>query len=602
MKKFISVLAAMLIAFSAFSSVGFAEEMPAVTNAWISQPDEAEGDADRVINWYEISGVYYMFIPASIDYEKAVFEVKAKDGVSVFVDGIDCTDRQVKLADVFADKSEVTLTAGNESFKVMIIDESKTASMFIVTESGSLDFIHAQKGNEENGYAEIVDANGATVYDDKLEIKGRGNSTWGLEKKPYNIKLEEKTNLFDMGKSKKWSLIANHGDASLIRNSLAYAAAENAGLDYAPKFEPVDVYINNNYMGSYLLTTRVEIDKTRVNIDNLEDLNEEANPGVDIEALPRGGVYGSVSGYVKGSRKWFDIPKNPENVTGGYIIELELPYRYTDEVSGFVSENGQAVTLKSPEFASKAEADYIADYYQAFESALHKGASLAEIAKYCNIESFAKSYIFNEWVANHDAGLTSTYLYKPANDTLYLGPVWDFDSAFGNMSKPRYGIDYTDPNVWTVCHSRLRNATIVGSGDSVDTPTIYNLIAKNKEFTALCKNMWDTSVESKLAESAEYITTEYAAYIEGSAVANAIRWNIFDTADVNEIKKLYSEEIKKVADFAKAKTVFIDGGIGEVITRESEKTLWDNFVNSISIAFSDFIVKIVVLLNLENKI
>lgn len=602
MKKLISLILIIAVSFSLISVSGFAAEnteMPAIS---VGIRAEKEHGAQIETDWYynESDGFYYLFIPKSIDLNSSKIYFDAAD--SVTVDGT-VIENGASSA-VLADKTEFVLNITGESFKVKIINKSLVSSVFIETESGSLDAVHADKEHKEKGEITIINSDGEVECDGELDyIKGRGNSTWKLAKKPYNIKLEDKENLFGMGKSKKWSLLANYSDASLIRNSLAFTAAENAGMKNTPKYEPVDVYINGEYMGAYLLTTRIEVDKTRVNIDNLEDLNEEANPDVDIEALPRGGVYGSISGYLEGTRKWVEIPNDPADISGGYILELELPGRYDEEVSGFVTENSQAVILKSPEYASEKEIDYIANYYQLFENAVYGKQSLAEIGKYCNVDSLVDSYIFNEWVANHDAGLTSTYLYKPVNDTIYAGPVWDFDKAMGNCDVIRFGLNYNEPSQWTVCHSTLRNTSIVGSGEAMKTPTFYNLLAKNQDFINLCKQKWNSCFKDAFSSAVEYITTDYAAAIEGSAIADAVRWNSYGTTDIAKIKAAYAAKIKNVEDFAEAKTSFISANIGTVAAYTvAEKGFFDSLGDKISVLISNIIEKAVVLFGLENII
>lgn len=600
MKKFISLLMAALICFSFGCFNGFAAN-EAISEFSVGVTEEKEHGAQLCIDWYEDNGEAYLFIPQSIDLAEAKVYFKANGDVTA--DGVKITSGS--SAAFLADKAEITLACGGTSLKVKIFMISDVSSVFIETESGSLDSVHADKNYKEKGEITIIGADGSVEYDGELDyIKGRGNSTWGMEKKPYNLKLEDKANLFGMGKSKKWSLLANHSDASLIRNSLAFTAAQNAGFAYTPKYEPVDVYVNGEYMGAYLLTTRVEVDKTRVNIDNLEDLNEEANPDVDVEALPRGGVYGSLSGYLEGTRKWVEIPNDPEDITGGYILELELAGRYDEEISGFVSENSQSVVLKSPEYASENQAVYIACYYQLFENAVFSGKGIDAVNEYCNIASLVDSYIFNEWVANHDAGLTSTYLYKPADDTLYAGPVWDFDRAFGNCDVvSRFGLDYNYPSQWTVCHSTLRNNLIFGPSELTKIPTFYNLLAKDKDFIALCKQRWNSSLKAAFASATEYITTDYAAAIEDSAVANAVRWNIYGTNNVVEIKAEYAKDVKKAADFADAKATFISANIGVIAEKGGEEAgMFDALKKKAYVLINNIIEQAIMLLGLENKI
>lgn len=594
MKKIISALLAIVIAFSFCSLTGFAAD-EAISAFSVGTLEEKEHGAQLSVDWYKTENGIYLFVPRSVDLSLAKVYFTANG--DVYADGEKITNGS---SAAFLDgKTEVTLTSGSASYKVKIVAISDVSSVFIETESGSLDSVHADKEYKEKGEITVIGADGNVEYGGELDyIKGRGNTTWGLDKKPYNIKLEGKANLFGMGKSKKWSLLANRADVSLIRNSLAFTAAESAGLAYTPKYEPVDVYINGEYKGAYILTTRIEVDKTRVNIDNLEDLNEDANPDIDIEALPRGGVYGRYSGYLEGTRKWVEIPNNPEDITGGYIIEMELPGRYDDEISGFVTKNSQAVIFKSPEYASQDEVIYMSSYYQLFENAVFANESLDAIGKYCNVESLVDSYVFNEWVANHDAGLTSSYLYKPANDTLYAGPVWDFDRAFGNCDVIRYGLDYNKPAQWTVCHSHLRSITLWGDADADKIPTFYNLLAKNEDFIKLCKDKWNTVYKNAFTASVEEITSDYAKTIESSAVADAIRWNTFKTEDVEAIKAAYAAEVKEIADFAQAKTAFIDANIGTVAVRENEEST--SFWDKLGIFGGNLVEKIILLFGLEN--
>ncbi|MBR4858972.1 MAG: CotH kinase family protein [Clostridia bacterium] len=596
MKRILAFVLAAILAFSAFAMMGYADGQP--VTAYIANSYDEENGYGRAIDWYNVNDKYYFFVPASIDYEAAKLYISG----TYTVDGAEYTAPET-LATVFGDKTEVKVTAEGGSYDVVIIKESKTASVFIETESGSLDFIHAVKGNEEEGTIEIVDVDGKVLYDGALEIKGRGNSTWQMEKKPYNIKLDKKTDLFGMGKTKKWSLIANHTDLSLIRNVLAYEAAKAAGMPYTPQFEPVDVYINREYKGSYLLTTRVGIDGTSVDVEDLEGNTEDANKN-DLDTYPKAGYYGTYAGLLAGTKKWYDIPNDPEDITGGYIIEMELANRYADEACGFVTDRDQPFTMKTPEYVTKAQIDYISGLYQKFEDAVYAGADMAEIGKYCNVQSLAQLYLINEWASNMDGGLTSTYFYKPEgeNETLYGGPVWDFDIAFGNNDAERFGNDYNDPSKWTVCYNRMYRNTVFGKWDIDEQPNVFNIITKNEGFVDVLDTVWNGAMKSAVAETIEWVETEYAPSVEGSAVANAIRWNIFGTHDVDEIKKAYADEVKAVVKFAKTKAETITAGVGEVQNDAPETNAVVKFFKGFLVGINDIFEKAIVALDLVNKI
>ena len=598
MKRSISLILAIILAFSSFAICGIAADQP-LEGVYAFQDDLLKDDGvDRKINLYEHNGTYYLFVPASVKLVFADFVVP--EGKDVKVNGVAYTETK-KLNEVFGDKSEITLTVDGNDYPVVLINESKVASVFIATESGNLDYIHAEKGNEEGGYIEIADTLGLTVWEGELEIKGRGNSTWQMEKKPYNIKLDKKVDLFGMGKTKKWSLIANHGDSSLIRNVLAYEAAKRAGMPYSPKFTPVDVYINNDYMGSYLLTTRVGIDGSSVDIDDLEGNTEDVN-NADLDTYAQGGDYGTYAGLLEGTKKWYEIPNDPEDITGGYIIEMELANRYADEATGFVTTRSQPFTMKTPEYCSKAQIEYISSYYQNVEDAIYNAVPMSELNEIVDVVSLAKMYLINEWASNMDASLTSTYFYKPAGDKLYAGPVWDFDIAFGNNDGNRFGNDYNDPTKWTVCYNRMYRNTFFGKWDIDEQPTVFNVLTNNPNFVAECEKVWNSGVRAAAADTTNWLRTMYVPFVEGSAVANAIRWNIFDTVDVSKIKAEFAAETNDVISFASTKIETITAGVGEVQDDAPQTNAFLKALKAVPVAMNKAFEKFIVLFGLVNKI
>lgn len=600
MKKIIAFVLAAVMAFSAFAVCGVAAETPAISNVYVEQKDLNSDDADRKVNWYEANGEYYLFIPSSVNYLFADFVVEStKD---VYIDGVRYTESQ-KLFQVFENKNKITLAAGDEEYKLNVINGSEIASIFITTESGSLDYIHKDKSNKESGYIEIVDASGVAVYDGELDqIKGRGNSTWNNPKKPYNIKLEEKANLFGMGKSKKWSLLANYGDASLLRNSAVFSAGQKTGVPYTPMGVSCDVYINNNYEGVYLLSTRVEVDKTRVNIDNLDDVNEEIcqefyeNKDFDMDTLKRGGKYGKYAGLLEGTMKWVNIP-TPANAantaeTGGYIIEMELANRYEGEISGFVTTRSQPFTMKSPEYASEAQMGYISDYYQRFEDAVFaengknsKGEDYKDLADFDSLVSY---YVISEWAANMDSGLTSTYFFKPADDKLYAGPLWDYDIALGNNDIGRFGVDYTNPNEFAVSRNRMYRNTVFGKYDAYKLPTVYNQLCQKKEFVDAAKKLWDDKVKAIVALVNSEIELMGNVLVD-SAVMNAIRWNSYDTFEISTIETKYKADVKAVVDFSATRSEFLTKNLGTIVEQDNDNGFLNVFLYSINNIFENIV-------------
>ena len=615
MKKIISIVLALIISVSCLSIAVSAADDAAISSFAIESVAEIEAEAGKgdgaavKTDWYEINGTYYLFVPSAIDLANAKISFDA-DG-DVFVGSTKLVNGEV--SDALSGKTEVILTCGSENFKVIIIDESAVASVFIETESGSLDAVHADKNHKEEGDITILNVDGVSAeYKGVLEyIKGRGNSTWNMEKKPYNIKLDKKADLFDMGKSKKWSLIANHSDDSLARNVAAYYAAKEAGMPYTPLFVPCDVYINNEYQGAYLLTTRVEADETRVDIDNLDDVNEEIcidkfGEDFDMDTLAKGGKYGKFAGLLQNTQKWVGVPAvEGDAETGGYILEMELANRYGDELCGFVTSRSQPLTLKSPEYASELQVKYISDYYQRFEDAAFSDDGKNSLGEHytdlADLDSLAKFYAINEWASNQDCGLTSTYFYKPAGEKLNAGPAWDFDICFANNDSGRFGCDYMNPEEFTVCFGRQYRNTFFGKYDVHEVAHIYNVLNKKQDFVSAVKRVWDAEVKAAVNKTNTMLSS-YAEANMGSAVMNAIRWNIFGTYDIAQIKAEYKKAVDAVYNFATVRADFLTNNFGTIQVQDVETNFLLAGLKKIGTAMNDLFEKIIVAFGLENKI
>ena len=415
----------------------------------------ASADTDTVHIWFSME---------NIDKENGTKELVPLSGY-VTIDG-----KQVHSGDEISlpkDNGTLSVSTGNGKRETIRVRKSANlASMFIQTASGTMDAIHADKEYKEKGDMLLIRADGTVDYNSTLKsIKGRGNATWEYDKRPYNIKLDTSSDLLGMGKAKGWCLLANYLDTSLLRNKMIYKLAEETGVPFTMDSKSVDLYLNGSYNGTYLLTEKVEIDKNRVNITDMEKATEEVNDA-ELDSYSAGGVSESRAQ----TRKWVNIPNNPEDITGGYLIELELNERYPNEACGFVTKIGQSVTMKAPEFVSEKQIRYIADFYQDMEDAIYsktgynsKGKHFSE---YIDEESIARMYLIQEYSANLDSGITSFYLYKDSDRTgdgkLHMAPVWDFDIAVGNHPGGRQAADgervsLTDPEAWWANRAAIYN-------------------------------------------------------------------------------------------------------------------------------------------------
>lgn len=408
----------------------------------------------------------YIFLPATISPEAVPLCFRTSDPDAVVTAGGALSSAEVVSGDVLdltalcsnsaTNTYHLTLTAvsGQEttSLTVMLILTGEVASIFLVSddpvnEGRAWVESSPDKSNKATGSMVMVNSDGTVVYDGALtQIKGRGNSTWLQNKKPYQIKLEDKTDLLETGdkdnRSKTWVLLANAADGSLIRNNIVYDLSVAMGMEPGIQCRPVNLYYDGEYRGAYLLCEKVEVGSGRVDVEKLEDANEEANPAVEdfddlataTGATENGATYIYCEGMV-----------SPADITGGYLLEMDTPSRAAAEKCYFITRRGQHVVVKEPEYCSAEEMDYIASYYQEFEDAIYGGghneATGKALDEYASIESIAQCYVINELTKNPDGYRTSSYLYKDANnDVITMGPIWDYDLSFG----AGWG-DFTEP-------------------------------------------------------------------------------------------------------------------------------------------------------------
>ena len=239
------------------------------------------------------------------------------------------------------------------------------------------------------------------AYSGPIEIRGRGNSTWQMEKKPYRIKLPEKYRMLDMpANAKNWVLLANYADKTLMRNALAFEISKMVGLPYSLPYRFVDVYLNNEYIGNYTLTDNVEVGKGRVDIDE---------------------------------QKVTDITE--PKLTGGYLLEAD---GFADlEISKFNTDRGMKFTIHSPKDDEivPEQYNYIKTFFQGIENKLFASDFQDPLTGYMtNVDqaSLVNWYLACEITGNSDA-FWSTYMFKKRSDPkIYFGPLWDYDIAFNN--------------------------------------------------------------------------------------------------------------------------------------------------------------------------
>lgn len=238
----------------------------------------------------------------------------------------------------------------------------------------------------------------------RLEIRGRGNASWmnaSYLKKPYKIKLDKKTALMGMSKSKHWALMAHWEDGSVfLKDESGFEFSRRIGMEWTPRQRAVELVLNGEYMGLYFLTENVRVEKTRVNIFEQDD-----------EAT------------------------DPSEITGGWLLETDN-YPDTRQIK-MMAGNGDLLrlTYKSPENLSSQQLSYLTDLITRADSAIYVTDKWSRAWEdIIDLDALARFYIVNEIVDNVESFSGSCFMHKDRgeNTKLLFGPVWDYGNSFGH--------------------------------------------------------------------------------------------------------------------------------------------------------------------------
>lgn len=340
----------------------------------------------------------------------------------------DLNDRTDALIATFATNGDKVYVGAQEQISGQTVNDfSKPVTYRVVSETGDIKFytvramrftglpilyINVNSGNEITSKEvwvpaklELVgnlDMDGLELQD--IEIKGRGNASWGtfLKKRSYNFRLSSRQKVLGMPKHKRWVLMANYRDKTLLRNAVAfYMSSLSSSIQWTPRYRQVELVLNGTFRGVYQLAEQIKIDVNRVNVQ---------------EMLP--------------------TDTDPERITGGYIIELDRivdndQYGWT---ATYMKGSARRINIKVPdkEDGNNAQFAYIRKHMDLLDSLLGTTApgNFGPVYE----RYFDLPTMIDEWLVFELSGTTepngpsSYYLYKDrGNDKVYGGPVWDFD-------------------------------------------------------------------------------------------------------------------------------------------------------------------------------
>jgi spore coat protein CotH len=342
--------------------------------------------------------------------------------------------------------------------------------------------------------------NGETVYDsgsnNKFVIKVRGNTTAEHPKKPYKLKLPKKANLLSdassENKDKNWVLLANYTDKSLLRTKIGFYISslfnEIAGNEnlYVPHSEFVDVILNNEYIGNYLLTDSIKEGAGRLNVNEKE--------------TDTGGI-----GFIAERDPWYFLEDRFFFTNKGFPYSFKFPD--TDEIN----------------FDSYLS--YLQDYLNRFETSLYESES-AEWINYIDIESFARWFLICNIVADKDPNYFFSKISSDDSSKIIMGPLWDMDWTIGIIypgNKRANNVDYWcgNANEW-----------------------YFDELVKKEAFASECKRQWNL-LQNKYPNVAETIIGKMSEFTDLISISREMNLKLWYPTTSSQNLMLETEKDKK---------------------------------------------------------
>ncbi len=375
----------------------------------------------------------------------------------------------------------------------------------------------------------IIDENGKIDIDKPAGVRERGNFSRTFPKKPWRIKFDKKQSPLDApAQAKKWTLVNNYGDKSLMRNVIAFEVAKRFGMAYAPWVRLVEVALNGEYKGVYQLGDQVDVRPGRVDID------EMSTDDVSGEAL-----------------------------SGGYLLEIDGYASSEPEGEWFKSYKEMPITIKSPDDGgTSAQYSYIKNYFNRFETLLYSSDFDDPDNGYrtmLDIDSYLQHMLTNELCGNHDE-CWSIYLYKKRNDPkFYFGPVWDFDLSFDNdwrcyplCEKTKYStylFTAAGGDAGGVTRTMARRIMISDFGTRKDISRVWSLAVNDRDLKP---------------ESLKQFVREHAELLKDAQRLNFMRWPILNQR-VHENPRdepTYEIAVQNVLDFIDERYAQLHASLG----------------------------------------
>ncbi len=384
----------------------------------------------------------------------------------------------------------VTIDGGEAESGVSMFDFTKPVTVTVHTSEKSTSYmmyVHSYTGlpvvyinidgNQEvtskdyylNGYFRLVedvktrgpgDAVAAPVH-----IKGRGNTSWGQPKKPYRLKFDEKISLLGEHKDKSWLLIANYSDKSMLRNAVSYYMGKISNLEWTPSTHFVELVMNGRYDGTYMLTEKIKISNHRVAVGD--------------------------DGIIMECNRWADRDES-------------AVYFSTNHINSLIEIKEPDVEYDDPNYS------YAVEYMRAAEAALFSSDYQDPNVgwqRYLDMDSFVDWYVIHEIAKNVDCMFNfSTYMNLSRDGKLRMGPLWDFDIAYGNVKE----------------NNNTYIQWVFPQGNLLSESDWYARLMKDPVFVAKVKERFDYFYSHR--NDILSFLNDHASYLRRSIVENENRW------------------------------------------------------------------------------
>ena len=449
---------------------------------------------EAVSLWDDGKGTAYVFLPSYADPAKTLIVVP--DRITVKIDGASI-QTGMDCAAYSAGQAYSLDIPGVSAKQLVFLHSENTAALFINTAEGAMDRVHADKGNEESAELILRTPEGVIDYSGggTDRIKGRGNSTWKLDKKPYNLKLEQKTDLLSLGEAKKWSLLANAYDETNLRNKIVLDFARQIAPynGFAPECAFVDVYANEEYMGLYLLCRSIK----DVTAEFMDTASEDA-----------------------------------------YAFELTMAVKVAEEDVTLPLNEAMAMEISYPDPFSEDCAEQLGGLISELETWLKSDDPLPETL-HPDLNSWARKILLEVIFENYDSPNASQFFWGSLKDrTIFAGPCWDYDLSMGtfyiNWSTPYAFMAFKDWNLgkdisWY--HGMWEKAEVREAA----------LKIYKEEFRERLYDLLDSGIEKE------------ADLISAASTLDKARWPAFYAKYEN-----YSQAVEDMAGFMRERVRFLE--------------------------------------------